>query len=236
MITINLISGPRNISTALMYSFAQRSDTEVMDEPYYAVYLRKTGLPHPGREEVLRSLPATESEVNSRMRTVTKPVLFIKNMAHHLEVLDSPLIEGAVNVFLIRNPLHIITSYSKVIETPTMRDIGLRYQYSLFSQMVSAGKQPVVVDSGLLLEHAAAVLRKLCVTCGLPFQESMLKWAPGPKSYDGVWAAHWYGNVHRSTGFEPPRTSQDTLAEGLQPLYNEAKMLYEKLLPFSLKA
>ena len=53
---INLWSGPRNVSTALMYSFAQRADTRVVDEPLYAHYLRVSGADHPGREDVLRSL------------------------------------------------------------------------------------------------------------------------------------------------------------------------------------
>jgi len=38
MIRINLWSSPRNVSTALMYSFAQRLDTTVVDEPLYAYY------------------------------------------------------------------------------------------------------------------------------------------------------------------------------------------------------
>ena len=53
---INLWSGPRNVSTALMYSFAQRADTRVVDEPLYAHYLRVSGADHPGREEVLAAL------------------------------------------------------------------------------------------------------------------------------------------------------------------------------------
>jgi hypothetical protein len=36
---------------SLMYSFAQRSDTVVLDEPLYASYLRLTGLPRPYREQ-----------------------------------------------------------------------------------------------------------------------------------------------------------------------------------------
>jgi hypothetical protein len=45
-------SGPRNVSTALMYSFAQRSDTRAIDEPLYAHYLRVSGAEHPGKEMV----------------------------------------------------------------------------------------------------------------------------------------------------------------------------------------
>jgi hypothetical protein len=46
---ICLWSGPRNVSTALMYSFAQNEAVAVIDEPLYGHYLRVTGADHPGR-------------------------------------------------------------------------------------------------------------------------------------------------------------------------------------------
>ena len=49
-------SGPRNVSTALMYSFAQRRDTRVVDEPLYGHYLRVSGAQHPGRDEVMAAM------------------------------------------------------------------------------------------------------------------------------------------------------------------------------------
>jgi len=48
-------SGPRNISTAMMRAFENRQDTVVTDEPFYAHYLHKTGLDHPGKDDVLAS-------------------------------------------------------------------------------------------------------------------------------------------------------------------------------------
>ena len=53
---IMLWSSPRNISTALMYSFAQRSDTKVLDEPFYAYYLTNvnTKVDHPGKREIIK--------------------------------------------------------------------------------------------------------------------------------------------------------------------------------------
>ena len=54
-IRIAMWSGPRNISTAMMRSFENRKDTFVIDEPFYAYYLSKTGFDHPGREDVLKS-------------------------------------------------------------------------------------------------------------------------------------------------------------------------------------
>lgn len=234
---INLASGPRNISTALMYSFAQRRDCAVLDEPFYAVYLAKTQLPHPGADEVLAALPQQEDEVRQLIkRTNHKPVLFVKNMAHHMEVLREPFIEGAVNVFLIRNPSDIIASYSQVIETPTLRDLGIEYQVKLFEELKASGEQPVVLDSAEVVKDPEKTLKLLCAHCSIPFDRAMLSWSAGPKPYDGVWARYWYKNVHSTTGFERQQPQPRQVPPGLRQLSKEASALYEKLLPFSLKA
>jgi hypothetical protein len=220
-----------------MYSFAQREDTTVLDEPYYAVYLVKTDADHPGKQDVINNLPTTEKGVAKLISvTSTKPVLFIKNMAHHLEILDNRWVKDAVNVFLIRNPYQIIASYAEVINKPVMRDIGIEYQYQLFDELANKGKQPVVLDSGLLLENPEEVLKMLCKRCSIEFDQRMLHWPTGPKAYDGVWSTHWYANVHQSSSFEKQRTSTRVLPSHLQELYLQARGFYEKLLPISLKA
>lgn len=234
---LNLISGPRNVSTALMYSFAQRTDTCVADEPFYAVYLARSGVAHPAAGEVLATLPREEEAVKDQLLVSReKPVLFVKNMAHHMEVLEEPFIAGAKNVFLIRDPRQILASYAKVRAHPDMRDIGISYQYTLFMRLRKEGIDPVVVDSTLLLQHPVEVLEKLCQRCGLDYQQRMAHWPPGPKPYDGVWAPHWYANVHRSTQFESPSASSPPLPAHLEGLCEEARSFYEKLLPFSVKA
>lgn len=233
---LNLISGPRNVSTALMYAFAQRSDTVVLDEPFYAVFLQKTGIDHPGSQAVLAALSPDEKTVRSQLTsTIEKPVLFIKNMAHHMEVLDDPFIDGATNIFLIRDPKQILSSYAAVISNPTMRDIGIAYQYSLFCQLQTLGALPIVIDAGLLLRDPAAVLSRLCTICGLRYEQRMEHWPQGPKPYDGVWAPYWYVNVHRTTGFGPPADSR-AFPGHLHRLYEEARPFYQKLKAFCIKA
>jgi hypothetical protein len=233
---INLISSPRNISTALMYSFAQRDDTRVLDEPFYACYLLISGANHPGKDDVIRDQPNREEDVKKEIFAIQdKPVVFIKNMSHHLEVMDESFLDDVVNVFFIRNPKQIIASYAQVIEKPVMRDIGVEYQFNLWQRLMKKNQDPVVLDAGYLLENPESVLTQLCKRVGIPFQKSMLTWPPGPKPYDGIWAPHWYSNVHRSTGFEKQSTSSRLLPEHLEELYQDAKLLYEKLLPFSLK-
>jgi hypothetical protein len=239
-VILNLISGPRNVSTALMYSFAQRTDTRVLDEPFYAVYLSKTGLLHPGAEMILRTLSTDEQKVKAQIRlsetTGEKSILFVKNMAHHIEVLDDPLIPGAKNIFLIRDPIRILSSYAAVISHPDMRDIGIAYQYELFNRIRERGLNPLVLDSTYLLDDPVSVLAKLCAACALPFEQRMAHWPQGPKPYDGIWAPHWYESVHRTTGFERPRTHSRPLPGHLLSLCEKASSLYEKLRPFSLKA
>ena len=235
MTYINLISSPRNISTALMYSFAQRNDTTVLDEPFYAFYLLTSGANHPGKEEVIRSQPNKEEEVKKQIFSIlNKPVVFIKNMSHHLEVMDESFVDDVVNVFFIRNPRQIIASYAQVIEKPIMRDIGMEYQFNLWQRLQKKNRDPIVLDSRHLVQNPESVLTQLCERIGIPFQRDMLEWSAGPKSYDGIWAPYWYTNVHRSTGFEPQKTSDRPLPEHLEELYQRAYSFYEKLLPFSL--
>jgi hypothetical protein len=234
---INLVSGPRNISTALMYSFAQRPDTTVSDEPFYAMYLQRSCVDHPGKAEVLQSQP-TDPEVVTRslLDNNAKPLCFVKNMAHHLAYVPFPFIAQASNLFLIRNPSHILASYAQVIDSPTLDDIGVEYQFNLFHKLSAQGRSPVVVDSGLLLENPDIVISKVCSLLDIPYYEEMLHWPAGPKSYDGVWAKYWYDNVHRSTGFQRQATSNRPLPDYLKTLDKEAKYYYTQLLPHAVRA
>ena len=233
---LNLISGPRNISTALMYSFAQRSDTTVIDEPFYALYLAKTGVDHPGKQEVLENQSTDEFVALKEIMAMTStPILFVKNMAHHIEVMESDFVGRATNIFLIRNPKQIIASYSEVITRPVMRDIGIAYQWQLYMNIAANAPTPIVVDSGLLLQDPSAVLKRLCDMLAIEFQENMLSWKPGPKPYDGVWAPYWYENVHRSSGFERQPLNNRELPPALKPLYEEACVYYEKLLHYAVR-
>lgn len=218
-----------------MYSFAQRPDTTVVDEPFYAYYLHETGIVHPGREDVLKSQSRSQYAVRISLEKMNRNILFIKNMAHHMAIMDQSFVDNVTNLFLIRNPSQIIASYANVIEAPTLQDIGIAYQYELFTRLLSEGRHPVVLDTGLLLADPESVLRQVCERLGIAFFTEMLKWPSGPKPYDGVWAPHWYANVHRSTGFERQPTSSRQLPPGLYDLNEQAQFYYEALTPFALR-
>lgn len=231
---INLISGPRNISTALMYSFAQRADTKVVDEPLYAYYLNQTKVEHPGGEEVVQSMPVDYLEVLDNLNKLNDQhqYVFVKNMAHHLIMDDLSFMDDWTNVFLIRDPKELIISFAKVIANPTIRDIGLKKSYELFDLL---GDSATVLDSNEVLKSPEVVLGKLCQAIGISMDPKMLSWPAGARKEDGVWAKYWYENVHKSTGFGKRKTQTEKLPDYLQPLYEEAIIYYNKLYPKSIK-
>lgn len=236
---IHLISNPRNLSTALMYSFAQRSDTQVVDEPFYAHYLKlRPGVDHPAKRETIASMQSDTDEVvkNVIMADYDRPVVFFKDMAHHLIELPLDFMLPLTNLFLIRDPHQLIASIGQIMRQPKMEDIGSKQQYALFQWLVEHGQRPLVLDSGELLKDPPTVMEKLCNALEIPYEPHMLRWEAGPRPEDGAWAKYWYANVHRSTGFRKQETSSRPLPDYLQSLYEEAKPYYEALQKYAFRA
>ena len=229
---ICLWSGPRNVSTALLYSFSQRSDTEAVDEPFYAHFLRVSGATHPLREECLKAQDGDGDRVAREviLGPWSRPVVFFKQMAHHLVDLDLGFMRHTLNVFLTRDPVQMLPSLLRRIGPPTLRDTGFRRQCEVMSMLEGWGQSPAVLDSRDLLTDPRTALDKLCAHLGIRFEEAMLGWPAGPKKFDGAWASHWYGSVHRSTGFRPYRPKTQPFPDELKPLLAECRPYYSELL------
>ena len=235
---INFWSSPRNISTAIMYSFAQCSDMTVVDEPLYAHYLSSSGKPHPGFQDIIKSQSADGKQVINEVLFGQYPTIAVlfKQMTHHLIDLDWDFLSKMENVLLIRSPYEIIRSYSKVIQQPVAEDVGIKQQVKLFKYLQQRGNTPVIVDSRLLLLSPRIILHKLCEKLGLPFQEAMLSWPKGARPEDGVWAKYWYKNVHNSTGFQTYQPKTEILSDNLQSLVEECQPYYDELFSHALTA
>lgn len=237
---ICLWSGPRNISTALMYSFAQRSDTVVYDEPLYAHYLSKTPARdyHPGADEVIRTM---ENDGEKVVRDLIlgyhpKPVAFFKHMTHHLHQLDLTFLSQTVNVLLTRDPVEMLPSFAVQIKKPNLGDVGYKAHIELLNYLHSIGQTPPVLDSKQVLHNPRKVLGELCQNIGIPFQEAMLSWKAGARPEDGTWAKYWYQSVHHSTGFGKYSQKSEPFPESLKPLLEECIPLYEQLSRLAIKA
>ncbi|VAW43139.1 Branched-chain-amino-acid aminotransferase-like protein 2 [hydrothermal vent metagenome] len=237
---ICLWSGPRNISTALMYSFAQRSDCKVFDEPFYAHYLSKSDARHyhPGAEEVIATMENDGEKVvqDLILGSTDAPVLFFKQMTHHLIDLDWRFMAQTINIILTRDPLEMLPSYAKQVQQPTLHDVGYAMHLKLLDYLQELGQTPPILDSKQTLLNPRAVLRQLCEKIGIPFEEVMLRWPAGARPEDGSWQKYWYDVVHRSTGFQPYWRKEGEFPVGLRPLLTQCQPYYEKLAALAIQA
>jgi len=231
---IAMWSGPRNISTALMRSFENRSDCVVVDEPFYAHYLGKTGIEHPGQDAVLASQSQDANEVIAGLMAplaAGKQVQYQKQMSHHiLPDVSLEWARGIHNCFLLREPRAMIASYVKQRADPTLDDLGYRQLAEIHDFVAGAEKiAPIVIDSDDLLFDPPAVLRALCERLDIPFEQAMLAWPRGKRASDGAWAPWWYANVEKSTAFENRPRFGGSLPHHLEGLAKQAMPYYDWL-------
>ena len=231
---IAMWSGPRNLSTAMMYAFSARGDCAVWDEPFYAAYLDITGLPHPMRDDIIATHETDPDRVAAACKGPVpqqQSLFYQKHMTQHMiPGFDRRWMRSCQNVFLIRHPARVVASYAKKREGATLADIGFAQQAELFDEVMSwSNLPPVVIDSDDIRADPAALLQKLCAALHVSFTRKMLHWPAGGNQADGVWAAHWYAAVHRSTGFAGAEGPLPALGGAYADLAAAALPFYEKL-------
>ncbi|KAG4111540.1 hypothetical protein ERO13_D13G110400v2 [Gossypium hirsutum] len=225
-------SAPRSLSTSLMYSFSQRDDTEVLDEPLYGTFLRVTGVERPYREDVLSKMECDGNKVvdNIIYGPGKNRYRYCKHIAkQRVPGLPNDLLQKGKHFILIQNPLNILSSFEKVVP-PSFLELGLVDLVSIYSELCALGKPPPVIDAADLQQNPEDTLRGLCKDLDIPFHDAMLRWEAGPKPIDGLWAPWWYKSVHNSTHFASPRkyprpfpfSFYDLLEQSL-PFYNLLK-------------
>lgn len=221
-------SGPRNLSTAMMYAFGNRNDFAVWDEPFYAPYLKATGADHPMKDQIIAAHETDPDTIANRcIDTIPaqKPHFYMKHMPHHM-IDGFPLgwAKDCVNIHLIRHPARVIASYGAKRDQMTLEDIGFAQQSALYDQIGG-----FVIDSADIRKDPKGMLLKLCDAIDLPFHPAMLRWDSGPRVDDGIWAKHWYGAVHQSTGFAAAEGPLPKLDGTQEKMRNLAMPYYEIL-------
>ena len=227
-------SGPRNISTAMMRSWGNRSDTIVVDEPFYAFYLKETGIKHPGAEEVIAQGETDWRKVVELCRRYASPartIFYQKQMTHHLlPEVSRHWLREVTNCFLIRDPAKVIASYMKKNPEPELKDLGFMQQAEIFDFVRSqTDSPPPVIDADDVSRDPERMLRLLCDAVGVEFFNAMLSWPPGPRDTDGIWAKYWYAEVERSTGFQTYRERKIEIPGNLREIEQRCRECYEKL-------
>jgi hypothetical protein len=232
-------SGPRNISTAMMRSWGNRDDTVVIDEPFYAYYLKVTGIDHPSADEVIAT---GETDWRKVVAHLTGPIangkriFFQKHMTHHLlPGMDREWLEAVTNCFLIRDPREVINSYIKKREDPAVEDLGFVQQAEIFDFVRKRTTAiPPVVDARDVLQNPERTLRLVCKAVGVEFSKSMLSWPSGLRDTDGIWATHWYGEVAKSTSFQPSNPTPSEVPARLHEIYQQCCECYQRLYGYRL--
>ena len=185
---IAMWSGPRNLSTALMRSFGNRSDCAVSDEPFYAAYLTLSGVDHPMREEVLASQPtdwravaeAVAGPRAGRGRAVVPEAHDASYAACDRARLDARLPP--------RLPHPPSGAGARLLRRQAAGGRARRYRLSSSRRSCSTrrrrspGDAPPVIDADALLADPRGVLTALCAALAIPFSEQMLRWPAGPRA------------------------------------------------------
>ena len=225
-------SGPRNISTAMMRAWENRSDCHVVDEPFYAYFLKHTGIDHPMADHIIDK---HESDLNKIIDLITalpaSGVFYQKHISTHmLDHIPLDWLPKVNNLFLIRDPHYMVASYAAKRNNSTASDLGYTQLETLFDAVVALPKQtPLVIDSRRFLEQPEAHLRYICSHLNIEFEHSMLSWPAGKRSTDGVWQKHWYDSVKSSTQFGSPRTTLPELSKDQQALVDHCMPHFEAL-------
>ena len=223
----------------MMRSWGNRDDTLVIDEPFYAYYLKATGIKHPAADEVIST---GETDWRKVVRHLTGPVadtkriFFQKQMTHHLlPEIDREWLGTVTNCFLIRDPREVISSYIKKRDDPALEDLGFAQQKEIFDFVrTRIDAIPPVVDARDVLQDPERTLRLLCDAVGIQFTKSMLSWAPGLRDTDGIWAKYWYSEVAKTTCFQPYRRTSTEVPARLKAIYQQCSECYQRLYEYRL--
>jgi len=223
----------------MMRAWGNRPDTCVVDEPFYAYYLKATGKKHPGADEVIATGDTDWRKVVERLTGPIpegRRIFYQKQMTHHLSPeVDREWLVTVTNCFLIREPREVIVSYIKKQGDPTLEDLGFVQQEEIFDWVCKRTNAiPPVLDAKDVLESPERMLHLLCDAVGIEFSESMLSWPPGLRETDGVWAKYWYGEVAKSTSFEPYRPRRDEVPKHLLEIHKRCRECYERLYAYRL--
>ena len=154
-VSIAMWSGPRNISTAMMYSFDNRGDCFASDEPLYAHYLSQTGIKHPDADAVMTH-HETDADVVTDYLTGTIPgganVWYQKHMCHHiLPDMGTGWLTSLENCSLIRDPREVLLSLSRITDEVSLWATGLPQQARLLEQVAAVSYTHLTLPTILLV-------------------------------------------------------------------------------------
>jgi hypothetical protein len=221
----------------MMRAWENRSDTQVIDEPFYAHFLQHTQIDHPMAEAIIAHGETNWREVVKHLSEPPANGIFYQKhiTTHWLEHYSTNWLDELSHVFLIRSPAAVVASYANKRESLSAYDLGYQQQAHLFDVISQrTGKAPLVIDSYRFLNNPESQLRCLCDSLRIKFQPQMLTWPAGARPSDGLWGEHWYDSVNASTGFSQPTNHVPVLDDQQQIIAESCQAYYDELFKFAL--
>ena len=154
-------------------------------------------------------------------------------MSQHIYDFDSlEWTFNSINCFLIRDPDLVTASFLNKWNDANPMDLGYKQQLEIFNLISNLNGVCPVVDASILLDNPEHVLKKLCLTIGIPWDSRMLSWKSGLRDSDGIWAKHWYPSVMSTTGFSRNTTKSFKLSKDAKKISDEQQKQKKKLKVF----
>lgn len=175
-----------------------------------------------------------------------KTFSFQKQMAKHVLLdYDNNWLKSMTNLFLIRNPKEIISSYIKACQILSGEEIGMKALYDFFKKVEHITRStPLVVDSTDLIKNPEGYLRLICDKLGVAFSKKMMTWNAGLETnkdsispFPWLWTGDlpptaWYTTIASSTGFMPYEEREVDLSYELMQIFEQCIPFYDKLYKY----
>ena len=227
---IALWSAPRSRSTAFLRMIMERDDVLALHEPF-------SQLADFGSCVVAGKEVHSEAELIDAITDLgTKGRVFFKDTTdfHYPGVLsDTEFLRRVEHTFIIRNPREVIPSHYALNQDVTLPEIGFRRLHKLYLAVAAAiGRDPIVVDSDLLLDNPEPIVRAYNDRVGLVHKPESMSWAPGTRQ---EWSrtARWHTDASDSSGFVRSERVYAATVENhptLAEFYNHELPFYKYLL------
>lgn len=224
-----LWSAPRCRSTAFMRMMAERGDFLVVHEPFSHVA-------DFGVAEVGPVRARSETEVIAALRELStrRPVFFKDTTDFHYPGLlaDSAFLAEATHTFIIRHPREAIASHFALNPSLQRDEVGFARLAGIYDAVEATGREPLVVDSDLLMARPADTVAAYCAGVGISYREEALSWQPGMRE---EWrrTRRWHESTSRTKGFAEVASPYETTTDNNAALAEYLRFhlpFYEKLL------
>lgn len=237
-----LWAAPRCVSTAFEKTFAQRSDTEIIHEPFCDVYFFSKWRRSNRFGDCEELLDYSSAKAIAQITSKPAPLVFIKEHAYQaLPYIDRDFLTSSINTFIVRHPLQVIESWYRVNESPTEEEFGFSSLNQIWQIVIEELQQkPILVEATSFRKNPEQVLRNYCQEIGVEFNSKMLRWNNSKlkewSPREAEFHAKWHSTLDDSNTILPPTEVTVNIRAEDAEIVKRALEVYHKLSSYALSS